>query len=201
MNDVNSIFKEYLSKIVSVVGVQDLVKYLVHDTDYFKAPASTRFHSDFENGLVYHSCAVVRNILSMTDKFDIKWDRPESPYIIGLFHDLCKTNFYSTSFRNVKSEETGKWEKVPYYLVDDKEPLGHGVKSVIIIQKYLKLTEQEIMCIAWHMGAFGDNEYRMNYSNACDLYPEIMLVALADQLAGVNEKRVQKLKLGEVFVS
>ena len=63
----------------------------------------------------------------------------ESVTLAALLHDICKTHFYTTSTRNVKNERTGKWEKQPYYTIDDKMPLGHGPKSAMIVKQYIAL--------------------------------------------------------------
>ena len=82
----------------------------------------------------------------------------DSVIITALLHDICKTFFYTTSTRNAKNEKTGKWEKVPYYTVEDKMPLGHGSKSAMIIKQYMELTTEEMYAIWWHMGFTGAPE-------------------------------------------
>ena len=83
----------------------------------------------------------------MTIKLGLKWQRPESPVVIGLLHDVCKVNEYNMIVD--ESEEKGyriEWNK--------KQILtGHGVASVMMIQQYAMksgdfiLTEEEMMCI------------------------------------------------------
>ncbi len=181
-----SVFKDYVQKIAGVPGVPELIQYL-KTTDYFRAPASSKFHSACPGGLVEHSVQVATNLVNLSDKLGVKWERPESPYIIGLFHDLCKVNFYKESTRNVKNEQTGKWETQPYYTIDDQLPLGHGAKSALILQQYIKLTTQELVCIVHHMGAFGDSNVQRDYSAVVNKYPEVLVVALADHSSGVAE--------------
>ena len=84
----------------------------------------------------------------------------ESIAIAALLHDVCKTDFYAISFRNVKNEQTGQWEKKPYYTIDEKLPYGHGEKSVYIISGFMRLTRPEAMAIRWHMGFSGPEEPR-----------------------------------------
>lgn len=187
-------FKEYYYKAVSGLEPEErgrLGEYLkTRGSNYFKAPAATKFHSAYEGGLVVHSCNVVDNLVKLTEKFHIKWERECSPYLIGLFHDLCKVDFYKVSMRNVKNEETGKWEKQPYYEIDDQIPLGHGAKSVMLLQEMVHLTRQEIFCITYHMHAFGDSDYQKDFSRAVNKYPEILMVCMADHLAGITEQGV-----------
>lgn len=137
-------------------GIENLIDYLENKTDFFKAPASTKYHLAVEGGLVQHSLNVYKRLSKECGKADIH--SPEL-VIVALLHDICKADYYKTDFRNVKIE--GKWESVPYYTTDDKYPLGHGEKSVIIAQKFIQLTREEILAIRWHMGGF---ENKDNYN-------------------------------------
>ena len=96
-------------------GARELLAWL-ETTDFFTAPASTKFHCACEGGLVQHSLSVYHTL--MERYFEEGTDNPESFAIAALLHDLCKANFYKVSTRNVKNEETGSWEKVPYYAVE-----------------------------------------------------------------------------------
>ena len=112
-------------------GIDKLIEFLEH-SDFFKAPASTRFHGSFEGGLLEHSMKVYE-ILKQ------KSGDSEAVRIIALLHDICKANFYKVDYRNAKNE-LGVWEKVPYYTIDDMVPYGHGEKSVMMISEFIKLT-------------------------------------------------------------
>ena len=139
---------------------------------FFSAPASTKYHGASINGLVKHSFNVAHKLDSMSNELtfpNCRWDRPESPKIVGLFHDLCKID----SYRYVP--ETGKYE----YRTDNIVT-GHGMKSVIYLQQFIKLTEQEIACMIYHMGAFTDSKEWNNYTNAIKKYPEVLLTHTAD---------------------
>ena len=100
----------------------------------------------------------------------------------GLLHDICKSNFYTDSIRNKKIDN--KWVQEPYFAVDDMNPLGHGEKSVIIIQQFIKLNENELYAIRWHMMSYDDvtRGYTGNLSltNALTKYPIITLIHMAD---------------------
>lgn len=135
-------------------GVDDLLNYL-HRTNFYTAPASTRFHSAREGGLIDHSIEVFRQLYKLVQCYEIQNITAESIALCGLFHDICKADFYTVSMRNVKNEQ-GVWEKVPYYTIDDKLPLGHGEKSVILLQQFMRLGEAEVLAIRWHMGGFDD---------------------------------------------
>ena len=115
-------------------GSAELLEWL-QKTDFFTAPASTKFHGACEQGLVMHSISVFKTLVEK--HFDPETDNMESFAICALLHDLCKAEFYKVSTRNVKNDETGKWEKVPYYAVEDKFPFGHGEKSVFLIERFV----------------------------------------------------------------
>lgn len=143
---------ELLSK-VKRAGIETLIEWL-DKNDYFTAPASTRFHSNYEGGLAAHSLNVYKVLDKKREQYPELGLSEESAIICGLLHDLCKVNFYTVSTRNKKNDVTGKWEKVPFYAVDDQVPLGHGEKSIIILSSFIKLTLDEMYAIRAHMGGY-----------------------------------------------
>ena len=123
-------------------GIEELINFL-EKSDFFVAPASTRFHGNFEGGLAAHSMKVYEILKHKVENSVIDVEiKEESIILIGLLHDICKTNFYKVDYRNAKNA-LGVWEKVPYYTVDDTIPYGHGEKSVMMITEYMKLTPEE----------------------------------------------------------
>lgn len=168
-----------LLKTVNREGINDLIEF-IQKTDFFKAPASTRFHGDYEGGLVEHSLKVYE-ILKHKVETNIESIKvsDESLIIIALLHDLCKANFYKVDYRNAKNA-LGVWEKVPYYTIDDTIPYGHGEKSVMMITEYMKLTPEEKYCIRWHMGFTEPKEQYTTIGLAYKKYPLALLVHEAD---------------------
>ena len=123
-------------------NIEELIKF-IQKTDFFEAPASTRFHGSREHGLVEHSLKVYELLLQKVKTASIEIKTPEESLIlIALLHDICKANYYKIDYRNAKNA-LGVWEKVPYYTVDDTIPYGHGEKSVMMITEYIKLTPEE----------------------------------------------------------
>ena len=162
-------------------GADKLLEWL-STTDFFKAPASTRFHGACEEGLVMHSLNVYHALM---DRFFEEGDNPESMAVCGLLHDLCKANYYKTGSRNVKNEATGQWEKVPIFMVEDQFPYGHGEKSVYLIERFIRLKPAEAVAIRWHMGGFDDAARGgcRAISEAYDAYPLAGKLHLADLTA------------------
>lgn len=161
---------------ISRKGSAELLEW-IRKTDFFTAPASTKYHCACEGGLVMHSVSVFNTLVEK--HFDEETDSMESFAICALLHDLCKAQFYKTSFRNVKNDETGKWEQMPYYSIEDSFPYGHGEKSVFLIERFMRLKLDEAMAIRWHMGGFDDNN-GMYLSKAYDKYPLAVKLHLAD---------------------
>ena len=155
-------------------GIEDLINYLENETDFFTAPASTKYHLNKESGLVEHSLNVYKELyLETPDNYD-----NNSLIIVSLLHDICKANFYSVSERNVN--KNGKWTKEPYYMIDDLYPMGHGEKSLILAQKYINLSDEEMFAIRWHMG-FSESKENYNYINkAFTKYPLALYLHIAD---------------------
>lgn len=164
-------------------GIDKLIDF-IEKSDMKTAPASTRFHSAYKGGLVTHSLNVY-NMLINKAKNDPVWKEhlkdvsDETLIIVALAHDFCKLYFYNESTRNVK-DENGKWVQVPYYIKEDKYPLGHGSKSVIFLQQFIKLTMEEIMAINWHMGFSVPKEDYGYLGDAFTKYPLAVALHEAD---------------------
>ncbi len=182
-----------LAKSIDREGMDKLIDF-VEKSDFFTAPASTRFHGSVPEGLVIHSLNVYDMLMAKLKNETwnpILSEIPEdSLKIIALFHDICKTYFYTTEYRNKKiySEDGSKrdeqgrfdWHSVPAYGVDDKMPLGHGEKSVFILDNYIKLTSLERYAIRWHMG-FTEPKENWNYlGSSIEKYPVVLALFEAD---------------------
>ncbi|MGL5269090.1 MAG: HD domain-containing protein [Selenomonadaceae bacterium] len=137
-------------------NIEDLIRYLDEKTDFFSAPASTRFHGACESGLLEHSLAVYDNLCRLAAAYELPFSTAEVT-ICALLHDVCKVNFYKRGSRNRKNPVTGAWEQVPVYEIEDLLPLGHGEKSVMLLQQYIWLSREEMLAIRWHMGGFDDS--------------------------------------------
>lgn len=148
----------------------DMVKDL-QEKGFFVAPASISHHGAYEGALFDHSYEVTKALVHLTRKLELPWERPRSPFIVGMFHDLCKMDNY------VKSDHE-EWEYNNATLLP-----GHGEKSVILLQRYMKLTEEEILCVRWHMGAFDNKENWNSYGRACTRYPNVLYTHTADMIA------------------
>lgn len=159
-------------------GADKLLAWL-ETTDFFTAPASTRFHAAYEGGLLEHSLNVYRAL--MAKHYDPETDNLESYTLSSLLHDICKAGFYTTEMRNRKNER-GEWEKVPVYTVSDQFPYGHGEKSVFLIERFMRLKNEEAMAIRWHMGGFDDAVRGGSFAltGAFERYPLAVKLHLAD---------------------
>ena len=195
MNDLGEIdmreeFTHVYVNIIQRSGADKLLDWIENRTDFFDAPASTRYHLAEPGGLVKHSVHVFERLNALCESEDwvakgISKPQKESIAICGLLHDLCKANFYKTSTRNVKNEATGQWEKVPFYTVEDQFPYGHGEKSVYLIERFMRLKTDEAVAIRWHMGGFDDAVRGGSFaiSAAFEKYPLALLLHLADMQA------------------
>ena len=160
-------------------GIEDVISFL-EKSDFFIAPASTRFHGNYEGGLAEHSLKVYEILKSKLDKKEIDINvNNDTIIIVALLHDICKCNFYKVEYRNAKNER-GDWEKVPYYTVDDTIPYGHGEKSVMMLTEYMKLTNEEKYAIRWHMGFSEPKEQYQTLGIAFKKYPLALLLFEAD---------------------
>lgn len=168
-------------------GITHFMDWLCKETDFMTAPASTRFHGAEEGGLLKHSLCVYKNLLALRPpSVDYSLDTMK---IVSLFHDICKVNFYAVDTKNRKNPETGIWETVPYYTVDEQLPYGsHGGKSVYLLMSHgLDLTEQEAIAINNHMGGWDYTTYH-NPSQAFEKYPLAVYLHMADIMATYIDK-------------
>lgn len=180
-------FIEIYNTHIKREGADKLLEFLCSPaSDFFTAPASARYHSAYEGGLLEHSLNVYEclhtylNRERVRDVYKLSYSE-ESIAIVSLLHDLCKVNCYKVSTRNVK-DENGKWQTVPYYEFDDKMPYGHGEKSVYIISGYMKLTREEAFAIRYHMGFSGTEDER-NVGKAFEMFPLAFALSTADMEA------------------
>ena len=196
MNIENNItrFEAELSK-VQRPGMDKLLEY-IRGSDFYRAPASTKYHLACPGGLLQHSLNVLDALrgLLQWNSIESRWEYhaackivdtiPDDGVIMmALLHDICKTHFYGTSTRNVKNDTTGRWEKVPFYTVNDMMPLGHGPKSAMIIKQYTTLTSQELYAIWHHMGMNGNYENDNAVGKSIEMYPAVLALQTADMMA------------------
>lgn len=176
--DYKQIFVDQYTQHIKRRGADRLLEWLI-GSDLFTAPASTRFHAAYEGGLVEHSLNVYK--VFMKKHFVEGEDDPESVAICTLLHDICKAGFYEVSYRNRKNED-GQWEKVPYYTINDRFPYGHGEKSVFLIERFMRLKNDEAVAIRWHMGGFDDTAKAGSFAiaHAYEQYPLAVKVHLSD---------------------
>lgn len=197
---------EQLMSGVSREGVDKLMEF-IKKSDFYTAPASTKYHSNFEGGLLHHSLQVFD---CLSKKYDAAFAgepsiwadqkcpvEPESIIVIALLHDICKTYYYVASTRNQKTYDPEKvkaaswgmkhdsmgdfiWETVPSYEVKDQIPYGHGEKSVMMIEEYMKLKPVERYAIRWHMGFTEPKEVWGTLGEAITKYPIILAMSEAD---------------------
>ncbi len=182
-----------LARSINREGMDKLMEYL-EKSDFYIAPASTRFHCSIPEGLLIHS-------LNVYDMFEQK--RKTEPYktvlsglsddsckIITLFHDICKTYMYEIDYKNKKiysdngskKDEKGRfdWQAVQFYTVDDRIPYGHGEKSVMMLENYISLLPIERYAIRWHMGFTEPKENWNTLGSAIEKYPVILALHESD---------------------
>lgn len=146
---------------------------------FFSAPASTKYHGNYEGGLFDHSFTVMNILVELSAKNNLKWQRAESPFIVGMFHDLCKIDQY----RIDNSEPYTVGEATRYEHRTNTDFKDNGDKSILLLCQHMKLTEEEVMCIRYHMGAFTEKDEWSDYTNAVHRYANVLWTHHADMLA------------------
>ena len=165
-----NLYRELMGKGNNVIPVETL-----DEMGFFTAPASANHHGNYEGGLFDHSYAVTKELLNLTKKLGLTWSHSNSPHIVGMYHDLCKCDMYvKTDSRSIE----------PYKYNRHCKFTGHGDKSVILVKEHVNLTEEEELCILWHMGSFEtDTSKWRGYTNAVKKYPNVLYTHTADMIA------------------
>lgn len=175
-------FWEIYDTYITRAGAKELKEWLL-TTDIDTAPASTRFHEAYRGGLAEHSVNVFNELVRLLKAYPELRITAETAAIVSLLHDVCKVNCYKTEYRN-KKDEYGKWIQVPVYTFQEDFAFGgHGSKSVYLIQKYMKLTDQEAVAINCHMGPENNN---FAVYDAYRVYPLAFLLHTADMASTIN---------------
>lgn len=166
---------EALKELSSLSIPLTITDMLIEETNFLIAPASTRYHGNYAGGLFDHSYAVAQYLKEYTNRLELQWSSARSPILVGLFHDLCKIDSY------VFNTETNSWE-----WNDDQLFTEHGYKSLVAAQALMApftLTEEEMACIVYHMGAFTDKDKWSEYTHAVEKYPNVLYTHTADMAA------------------
>ena len=189
-------YTQMIDYIVKDLSEASNLKDWLDKTDFWTAPASTKFHGNFKGGLSIHTLMVIKQSLvfakPMLENF---FASPEGEkytitakdiFISALCHDFCKTGFYSIEYRNTK-DITGNWVKQPFYKTkSDNRNLGHGNESVLMMLEIMPSiihNRMVIEAVSRHMG-FSDlsESESYNYSNFL-MNPLVILLQTADQTA------------------
>lgn len=182
------LFESLVSSDIGRDGIDDLMEWL-RGSDFYTAPASTKYHGAHEGGLLDHSLAVYTQLLGLIEHYGMDHEIPiESAAICGLFHDVCKIGCYKTEMR-WRKDSSNRWEQYEVYRFDEDYPFGgHGSKSVYLIQYFMDLTPEEAAAINCHMGAYDMTTYSKP-SAAYGTYPLAWLLHVADEAATFIDKR------------
>ncbi len=179
--------KEKIKALEDLVGqyiTPEFKEWLISQ-GFFVKPASIKHHGNHTGGLFDHSFMVASVLVEMTEKFDIRWQDARSPYIVGMFHDICKMDDYiDEAAKDVVVMGTGSpYSKNPSW-VHNPSPIlsGHGSKSVMMLSQFITLTEEEIFCINFHMGAYETDKWEQ-YDAAIRKYETVLWTHTADMYA------------------
>jgi len=199
-----SLCREYIHRD----GIDGLLDYLENKTDFFTAPSSTSFHLNEDGGLCQHSINVFRAAMTLnsgivapaieagTSAFTTPLPT-ESIALAALFHDVCKTKICRKAER-WKKDENGRWVSYPGYEIQDEFPFGHGEKSCVILGWFVRLRQEELLAIRWHMGMFDMAEpgssSRYAYRAAMERSPLVSLLQCADLIASNCLEKTTKWK-------
>lgn len=183
--DTKQKFLETVRSHIDRPGMNELVDWLCA-SDFFTAPASTRFHECFEGGLALHSLNVLHHLWRLNEHYKTGFSM-DTMAVVALFHDLCKVGCYKVSMRNVKDEKTGQWHKEPFYKFEEDFKFGgHGSKSVFLLRNFISLTPDEAVAINCHMGVENGKWEVMDAFRDCPLAYLLHVADMASTIPGLN---------------
>lgn len=170
-------------------GIENLIKAM-EDGGFFESPCSTQHHLSKDGGLAEHSYNVYEYAMGLADCFGISKDEDESILICSILHDLGKMgqfgkkNYVPNMLKgrvtksNPNPEPTQSVSK-PYKSNSDLMYVDHEVRSIVIAQQYITLTEEEQQAILWHNGLYGTFKYQIQGKE----FPLYMILHFADMWA------------------
>jgi len=185
--------------------IDDLIKKL-ENSDFFYAPASTKYHNCIRGGLCDHSLNVYYNLRSLVKNKHLE-DKisEESILICGLLHDMSKMNIYEESVRNKKVysaygkkyDELGNFDWVSeksYQMKDIKDRFvygNHEETSEYMVRTYIPLKLEESVAILTHHGSLSHDCVPIeSVSQKYEKYPLACLLHIADMISTyVDEDR------------
>lgn len=179
--DLRREFIEDMTKVgagsIAISAVDTLTEW-----GFFNMPASTKYHGTREGDLFLHSKNVAHELERITKACGIEWANPRSPILIGYFHDLCKCDSYRRPVVAHRVDghpvvDSHSWEHRKDQLLE-----GHGDKSVMLASTLCKLTEEEMLCIRYHMGAYNTDDWN-GFDHAIKKYETVLWTHTADMLA------------------
>ena len=179
-------------------GVDNVISFL-ETSDYFTAPSSMKYHCNYDGGLVDHSLLVLSTgyrLLAMMKVMNPDIGSrvaADSLILTTLLHDICKCSFYKAADK-WRKDSSGRWESYKGYEIDDRFPIGHGEKSVIMLQKFgLDLNAEEMLAIRWHMGTWDGssmNDSKTAYLHSIDMSPLLVVVQTADSVSSLTMENI-----------
>ena len=170
--------KTFIDFMKAVDLSNDFIEWLI-TTGFFVKPAAIKHHGNYTGGLFEHSLAVAQSLVNMTNNLNLKWQNPRSPYIIGMFHDLCKVDDYTL---DINAESEISEQNAVWTYNNNKILKGHGDKSVMLLSQFINLTEEELLCIRFHMGAYNTDDWN-EYDKAIRKYETVLWTHTADMYA------------------
>ena len=180
------LFNDIVYSFIKRDGINDLMSWL-QNTDFYIAPASARYHGNFDGGLLRHSIEVWDRLVMLAEHYNYNISSTiimESLSIISLFHDVCKIGMYKKGYRNVKNDLTGKWERVECYQINDENNVfySHGAYSMYLVSRFIRLEDFEASAILHHMGAWDKSQYS-DPGKVYERNPYAWLLHIADEAA------------------
>ena len=165
-------------------GMSEFLKYL-QTSGFYESPSACKLHGAYKGGLVIHSTTVFYTWLELDFDMPKHTNRynsytQESMLLISVAHDLCKVGRYKFTDDGIKYNKK-------------KSDVGHSLKSLEIIKQFIELTDEEEMCIKFHMGYYGTHEFNEKHgeytlqelADANNKYKNTRVFHMVDNIAAV----------------
>ena len=128
---------------------ENFVNFVVSQTNFINAPASTKYHLCIPHGTLIHSNSVAKTVIKLNNALGC--NIPIYKCIMaGLFHDLGKHDDYIVNEPTEKQKAAGYKANPPYLFNTANEYNEHESQSLYIISQYVHLDEDEWVAILYH---------------------------------------------------
>jgi len=149
---------ESLLLSTKIEGIYKLICYL-EDNGFYTAPASSQHHLSVSAGLLEHSI----NVFNVAKELPMSTDVDRNDLIIScLLHDVGKIGCFGKQMYLPNILKSGEQSKAKPYETNKSIVLEHQDLSLIILSRFIELTNEQAIAIKFHNGLYTKDGYTIS---------------------------------------